>query len=192
MLTMNFKKTFHCLSLLDDLEYFALDSKSEEILHRSIKEALSQVGKAYAKATIDNICKLNRLSENEVLTNCDLFEDSLYKLYGRGALVIINKVKVSAMRHAIMEHKLNFTIPEILDPSLTISGVLKEIRRVEALDFIQKMSSYNHIAYLYSTKDSLNQVLAEFFTPGNSPCALLSENPHAYANLNLPAVTSYT
>ncbi len=89
-MTINPKKNFQCLSVLDDLDYFALDSISEEILYRSIKESLATVGKAYSKAVIDHVCAVNRLSEREVLTNCDLFEDSIYRLFGRGAISIIN------------------------------------------------------------------------------------------------------
>ena len=84
---------------LDDLDYIPLDSISDDILYRSIKESLEQVGKAYSKAVIDHICRINRLSEREILTNCDLFEDSMYRLFGHGAVSIINKVKVLALRH---------------------------------------------------------------------------------------------
>ncbi len=148
------KKNFQCLTALDDLDYIPLDSISDDILYRSIKESLEQVGKAYSKAVIDHICRINRLSEREILTNCDLFEDSMYRLFGHGAVSIINKVKVLALRHSLMEHKSNLTIPEIVDPALTINDVLNEIRRIEALDFVHKMASHNHIALLYSHRDS--------------------------------------
>ena len=71
------KNSSQCLTLLDDLEYFALDSISDDILYRSIKVSLEAVGKTYAKAVIDHICHINRLSEREILTNCELFEDSM-------------------------------------------------------------------------------------------------------------------
>ncbi len=59
------KNSSQCLTLLDDLQYFALDSISEDILYRSIKVSLEAVGKTYAKAVIDHICAINRLSEKE-------------------------------------------------------------------------------------------------------------------------------
>ena len=185
------KNSSQCLTLLDDLQYFALDSISEDILHRSIKVSLEAVGKTYAKAVIDHICAINRLSEKEILTNCDLFEDSMYRLFGRGAQSVINKVKVSALRYALMEQKSNLTIPQILDPSLTINDVLKEIRNIEALDFVHKMASYNHIAYLYSNKVSLSKILSEYFSPQDSPKALLTENPKDYALFDLSSSISY-
>jgi hypothetical protein len=180
-----------CLTLLDDLQYFALDSISEDILYRSIKGALESLGKTYAKAVLDHICTINRLSEREILTNCDLFEDSMYRLFGRGAQSIIHKVKVTALRYALTEHKSNFTVPEILDPSLTINEVLKEICSIEALDFVHKMSSYNHIAYLYSNKVSLSKILSEYFSPRDAPKALLSENPQDYVLFDLTSCISY-
>ena len=174
------KNGSQCLTLLDDLEYFALDSISDDILYRSIKVSLEAVGKTYAKAVIDHICKINGLSEREILTNCDLFEDSMYRLFGRGAQSVINKVKVMVLRYAVTEQKSNLTIPEILDPSLTINDVLKEIRSVEALDFVHKMSSHNHFAYLYSNKVSLSKILSEYFSPRDAPKALLTEKPNVH------------
>ena len=66
------KNSSQCMTLLDDLEDFALDSISDDILYRSIKVSLEAVGKTYAKAVIDHICHINRLSEREILTNCEL------------------------------------------------------------------------------------------------------------------------
>lgn len=152
---------------------------------------MAQVGKAYSKAVINHICALNRLSEREILTNCDLFEDSMYRLFGHGAISVIKKVKLLALRHALMEHKSNLTIPEILDPLLTINDVLNEIRRIEALDFAHKMASYNHIALLYSKRDSLNQILSEYFSASDAPKALLSECPGNYRHLHLSRYVSY-
>ena len=72
------------------------------------------------------------MSEREILTNYDLFEDSMYRLFGHGAVSITNKVKVLAMRHSLMDHKSSLTIPEIVDPALTINDILNEIRLIEA------------------------------------------------------------
>lgn len=190
---MNLKggKNFQRLTALDDLDYIPLDSISDDILYRSIKESLEQVGKAYSKAVIDHICRINRLSEREILTNCDLFEDSMYRLFGHGAVSIINKVKVLALRHSLMEHKSNLTISEIVDPALTINDVLNEIRRIEALDFVHKMASHNHIALLYAHKDSLIKILSEYFSPKDAPKALLSENPDNFSHLNITSSISY-
>jgi len=90
-----------------------------------------------------------------------------------------------------MEHKSNLTIPEIVDPALTINDVLNEIRRVEALDFVHKMASHNHIALLYSHRDSLMKILSEYFIPNDTPKALLSENPGSYSHLDLTNSISY-
>lgn len=175
---MNLKggKNFRCLTVLDDLDYIPLYSISDDILYRSIKESLEQVGKAYSKAVIDHICRINRLSEREILTNYDLFDDSMYRLFGHGAVSIINKVKVLALRYSLLEHKSNLTISEIVDPALTINDVLNEIRRIEALDFVHKMASHNHIALLYTHQDSLIKIISEYFSPKDAPKAHLSEN----------------
>jgi hypothetical protein len=187
----NRSKNFQCLTVLGDLDFFPLDSISENILYRSIKQSLEQVGIAYSKAVINHICNLNRLSEREILTNCDLFEDSMYKLFGHGAVSVINKVKVLTLRTALMEQKSDLTVTEIPAPSLTINDVLNEIRRIEALDFVRKMASYNHLALLYSKKDFLNEVLSEYFSHKDAPKALLSEDPDNHIHLDLTSSISY-
>jgi hypothetical protein len=180
------------LKTLDDLDFVPYDSIAENILYHSIKQSLEQVGIAYSKAVINHICNLKGLSEREILTNCDLFEDAMYRLFGYGAVSIINKVKVTALATAVMEDRSNLTVPEILHPSLTINDVLNEIRRIEALNFVRKMSSYNHIAFLYTKKESLDKVLSVYFGESQSPTAILSEKPSNYANLNLSGSISYS
>jgi hypothetical protein len=187
----NSTKTFQFLKVLDDLDFLPLDSIAENVLYRSVKQSLEQVGIAYSKAVINHICNLNGLSEREILTNCDLFEDSMYRLFGHGAVSVINKVKLVALRTALMEHKSDLTVPEILDPSLTINDVLNEIRRIEALDFVNKIASYNRIAFLYSTKESLSKILSVYFGAKDVPKALLSENPSNFTYLNLSSSVSY-
>ncbi len=78
-----------------------------------------------------------------------------------------------------------------MDPSLTINDVLNEIRSIEALDFVHKMAAYSHIAYLYSNKVSLSKILSEYFSPKDTPRALLSENPKDYFLFNLSSAISY-
>ena len=190
-MTPNVGNNYLFLKTLDDLDFIPIDSITELVLYNSIKQSLEQVGIAYSKAVIDHICKMNGLSEREILTNCDLFEDSIYRLFGHGAISLINKVKVSALRTAILANKSDLTVSQILDPSLTLNDILREIRRVEALDFVNKMASYNQIAFLYSTEDSLSKILAEYFGSKDAPRALLSENVGKYDHFNLSESISY-
>jgi hypothetical protein len=53
------------------------------------------------------------------------------------------------------------------------------------------MASHNHIALLYSHRDSLIKILLEYFSPRYAPKALLSENPDNYSHLNLTSSISY-
>src|SRR5690242_7732964 len=144
---MNITKNYLFLKTLDDLDFIPIESMTEVILYDSINKSLEDVGVAYSKAVIDHICKFTGLSEREIVINCDLFEDSMYRLFGHGATSIINKVKALTLRTAVLENKSELTVPQILDPSLTLNDILMEIRRIEALNFISKMSSYNHIAF---------------------------------------------
>jgi hypothetical protein len=184
-------RTTQFLKTLDDLDFVPYDSIAENVLYQSIKRCLEQVGIAYSKAVINHICNLKGLSEREILTNCDLFEDAMYRLFGHGAVSVINKVKAVALRTALMEGRSDFTVSEILNPSLTLTDVLSEIRRVEALNFVRKMASYNHIAFLYSKKESLDKMLSVYFKEADGPTAILSEKPGNYTNLNLSGSISH-
>ena len=53
------------------------------------------------------------------------------------------------------------------------------------------MASYNQIAFLYSTEDSLSKILAEYSRPKDAPKALLSENGGKYDHFNLSGSISY-
>ena len=190
-MTPHSPQTLQFLKTMDDLDFVPYDSIAENVLYHSIKQSLEQVGIAYSKAIITHMCNLKCLSEREILTNCDLFEDAMYRLFGHGAISIINKVKAIALATAVMENRSNLTVSEILNPSLTINDVLNEIRRIEALNFVHKMSSYNHIAFLYTKKESLDKILSAYFGKSNSPTVILSEDTDRYANLNISRSISY-
>jgi hypothetical protein len=187
----NSTKNYQFLKTLDGLDFIPVESTAEIVLYNSIKESLQEIGIAYSKAVIDHICKFSGLSEREILTNCDIFEDSMYRIFGHGAISIINRVKATALRIAVTENKSDLTVPQILDPSLTLDDILREIRSIEALDFINKMAPYNHLALLYSREDSLTKILAEYFGPKDTPKVLLSENPGKYSRIALSGTISY-
>ncbi len=57
----------------------------------------------------------------------------------------------------------NFTISDIRNPRLAISDILKHIRAVETLEFVRKIPSHMHVAFLYADENSKDDILAAFF-----------------------------
>lgn len=87
--------------VLDELGYFPLSSKAEEILYDVAKKSIERLGESASKALLDHICSINGLSEKELLTNYDLFEKSLYRVLRKGAAVIFLDIRRELLVHAV-------------------------------------------------------------------------------------------
>jgi predicted transcriptional regulator YheO len=92
--------------------------------------------------------RFKHVSEGELLMNYDLLEKSLYNLLGKGAEVILHDLKRELLVQAIMIDP-NITISEIVNPRLVVGDILKRIHAVEAVEFVRKIFSYNHILSLH-------------------------------------------
>ena len=55
------------LNVLDELGYFPLSSKAEEILYDVAKKSIERLGESASKALLDHICSINGLSERNYL-----------------------------------------------------------------------------------------------------------------------------
>lgn len=137
---------FRYLTILDELRYLPEVSVSDRFLVNSIKSSLESVGQSYSKALLHLMCSFNGLSENELLTNFDLFERSIYRILGKSGQSIISAVKADMLRYAIMNGS-EITLTDILDPRLTVSYVLKHIHEREVLDFVRNMPPHEHKAF---------------------------------------------
>lgn len=165
-------------NVLDELGYFPLSSKAEAILYDAAKKSIERLGGSASKALLDHICSINGLSEKELLTNYDLFEKSLYRVLRKGAEVILHYLKRELLVHAILIDP-NITISDIRNPRLAVGDILKRIRVVEALEFVRKIPSHKHIAFLYRDENSKDDMLAAFFDTkitGKARKGLLSSN----------------
>lgn len=59
--------TTHYSSILDQLGYFPIYSKSDEILYKAAKKSIHRLGESASKALLDHICSIYGLSEKELL-----------------------------------------------------------------------------------------------------------------------------
>jgi hypothetical protein len=174
------KQTFRCLSILDKLGYFSMPSNVDKILYKSISDSLENIGKSFSKALVQNMCSLHGLSENELFTNYDLFEKTLYSTVGEGASIkILNEIKKELFSHAILNGS-SLTARDILSPKLTINDILKNTAEREILKFASQIPAHEHILFLYRNESSKDELLSAFFNPAktaNIPTCLLSVKP---------------
>jgi len=140
-------------NVLDELGYFPQSSKAEAILYDAAKKSIDRLGESASRALLDHICSINELLEKELLTNYDLFEKSLYKVLGKGAEVILCSLKRELLIQVVMIDP-NITIGEIRNPRLKVGDILKRIQVVDAVEFVHKIPSHSHIAFLYTNDNS--------------------------------------
>jgi hypothetical protein len=155
---------FRYLSILDELRYLPEVYLSDRALQDSIKYSLETTCKSFSKLLLHKMCSLYGLSENELLTNYDLFERSLYRILGKAGKPIIGHVKTEMLRYAVMNGS-EITATDILDPKLTASYVLRDIHDTETFVFVRNVPPCQHIAFLYTNEFTKNKILSEFFHP---------------------------
>jgi hypothetical protein len=181
-------------NILDKLGYLPVSSKSARILHNAAKKSIGMFGKSASNAIIDHMCSINGLSEEELLTNCDLLQTSLYKILRKGADVILHSIKAEILPHAILVDP-TISISEISNPQFTVGDILKRVCIAETLKFIRENSMGKHIAFLYENEYSKNRVLSAFFDESATSNAtrriLLSKNPSSNHSYHIDNSVSY-
>lgn len=168
-------------TLLEELGYFPVNSKVNKVLIASIKACLEKLGKSYSDALLYNMCSLSGLTENELLTNFELFEDSLYRTVGKAANSILHDIKKKILIHAVILNP-SLTVGNILDPTLTINDVLRGINEAETLGFMRDnslLSPRAHIILLYKSEKIKDKILSAFFDINNvTKCNCASSHQH--------------
>jgi hypothetical protein len=178
---MHQKTEFEYSTLLEELGYLPVNSKVNKVLIASTKACLEKLGKSYSDALLYNMCSLSGLTENELLTNFELFEDSLYRTVGKAANSILHNIKKEILIHAVILNP-SLTISNILDPTLTINDVLNGINEAETLGFMRDdslLSSNAHIILLYKSEEIKDKILSAFFDINNATkCNCASSHQH--------------
>src|SRR5919108_1820393 len=164
MFNYTHKTNFQYLSIIDKLGYIPRYSQYDKVLYDSIHKSLKTLGKSYAKALLFNMCSLYGLSENELLTNYDLFEKSIYRILGNTANLIIDIIKKDMLRHVVLLDP-DITGSDILNPTLTVDTILKRIHEAEVFNFVRKIQGGEHVIFLYENQNSFTRILSAFFDP---------------------------
>jgi hypothetical protein len=114
------------------------------------------------------MCSIHGLSEQELLTNYDLFESSLFKtLKAEGADIIINSIKRNLLVGAVLNQS-TLTEEEILDPELTVYDVLRDVAALKVSEFIRKIEPHEHVVFFYENENSKAKTLSAFFDSSSS------------------------
>jgi hypothetical protein len=149
-------------SILDELGYFPISSKAEQVLHDAAKKSITLLGETASKNLLDHISSVSGFSGGELLMNYDLLEKSLYNLLGKGGEVILHDIKRELLVQVVMIDP-NITISEILNPRLGIGDILRRIHAVEIAEFVRNIPLHNHIAFLYTNENSKDTIFAAYF-----------------------------
>ena len=152
----------HYPRILDELGYFQISSKAEQVLHDAAKKSIALLGETASKDLLAHISSISGFSEGELLMNYDLLEKSLYNLLGKGAEVILHDIRRELLVQVVLIDPY-ITISEIRNPRLGITDILRRIHAVEVVEFVRNIPSHAHIAFLYTNDNSKNNIFAAFF-----------------------------
>ena len=87
-------------------------------------------------------CVLSMDSQEDLLTNCDLLQASLYKILRSRADVIIRNIRAEILPHAILIDP-TISVSEISNPQFTIGDILKRVCSAETLHDIRIRVAFN-------------------------------------------------
>ena len=153
------------LTVLDKLGYIPVPSKAEHIVSESIKESLESLfGQAASAVLLNNLSSIYGLSENELTTNYDIFEKSLYKISGYGAKIILGYLKKEILIKALAASSdSEITEQDIVNPEVGIGDIIKKISFDEITEFVYRIPSSMHIVLVYKNEATKYKILDAFF-----------------------------
>jgi hypothetical protein len=134
--------------VLFKLGYIPVPSKAEHIVSESIKESLeSSFGQAASAVLLNNLSSIYGLSKNELTTNYDIFEKSLYKISGYGAKIILGYLKKEILIKALAASSdSEITEQDIVNSEVGIGDIIKKLVLMKLLNlFIE----YHQVCILF-------------------------------------------
>ena len=152
------------LRIIENNGFICKTLKSDIIVRDIILSVLSRIGKSYLNAILNQMCSLYGFSENELLSDYQLFEVTLRKILGKSAFPILLRVKKELLKYAV-SNNIPIKIHDILDPSLSIPALITMITEPDIYKFIDdNLDKNNHIVFLYTNEMLRDKVINYFFT----------------------------
>lgn len=124
----------------------------------SLHVVFDRLGKHVTPLVVYNLCKISRLTEQQLFSRCGLVEESIRKMFASAADFLIERIK---------DELIPFSITK--NPHLSLEAIAKEIREVETMGFIRNLTSHEHIGFIYYGKAIKDAVLSQFFDPSVPP-----------------------
>jgi hypothetical protein len=114
------------INLLENNGFIYKNQTTDVVVRDIILNVLNRIGKSYSKALIYQICNFYGLTQNELLSNYELFEYSLTRVLGKTGYPIILRIKKELLKYLIL-NKFDVTTKDILDPSFNVPKIIDHL-----------------------------------------------------------------
>ncbi len=141
------------INLIENSGYIYRNQKTDIVIRDIILNVLNRIGKYYSKALIYQICSLYGLSQNELLSNYELFENSLTRVLGKTGYPIILRIKKELLKYLIL-NKFEINTKDILDPSFNVPQIIDKLSESYNYQLIsENLNNKRNHMILLSTND---------------------------------------
>jgi hypothetical protein len=143
------------INLIENSGFIYRNQTTDIVVKDIVLNVLNRIGKSYSKALIYQICSLYGLSQNELLSNYELFENSLTRVLGKTGYPIILRIKKELLKYLIM-NKFEIKIKDILDPSFNVSHMIDKLSESYNYQLISQNlhnNKRNHMILLSNNDD---------------------------------------
>ncbi|MGE5634653.1 MAG: hypothetical protein ACM3VV_05430 [Deltaproteobacteria bacterium] len=141
------------INFIESSGYIYGNQKTDIVIREIILNVLQRIGKSYSKALIYQICNLYGLSQNELLSNYELFEKSITRVLGKTGFPIILRIKKELLKYLVL-NKLEISIKDILDPSFNVPEIINKLVESNNYELISEiLNKRNHIIFLLYSND---------------------------------------
>ena len=144
------------INLLENNGFIYKNQKTDVVVRDIIINVLNRIGKSYSKALIYQICSLYGLSQNELLSNYELFENSLTRVLGKTGYPIILRIKKELLKYLIL-NEFEISTKDILDPSFNVPKIIDKLSESYNYQLIFENlnnNKRNHMILLSSNYDT--------------------------------------
>jgi len=143
------------INLIENSGFIYRNQTTDIVVKDIVLNVLNKIGKSYSKALIYQICSLYGLSQNELLSNYELFENSLTRVLGKTGYPIILRIKKELLKYLIM-NKFEIKIKDILDPSFNVPHIIDKLSESYNYQLISENltnNKQNHMILLSNNDD---------------------------------------
>ncbi len=143
------------INLIENSGFIYRNQTTDIVVKDIVLNVLNRIGKSYSKALIYQICSLYGLSQNELLSNYELFENSLTRVLGKTGYPIILRIKKELLKYLIM-NKFEINIKDILDPSFNVPHIIDKLSESYNYQLISENlnnNKRNHMILLSNNDD---------------------------------------